>query len=233
MNKKPPIIITAIATIFLVAFGLTLETFFTELGLVQVVKGGWKVIVDAGSADWIRWGVLFSTGAALALWSDYYLRKLTQPKQIYHGEFRFILPENGRDEPVIEKTKNIKYWHYNARGSLTILIEFESSVEKPVLAISSDKENLSWSELHSSSNCALIKIDGNVHGARVSVHFIAQNQTEKRRQIEYVTNEVDHIKNYDGLVDFENQVNEFFDKPRWKRLFQKFKYVKKDDVTDD
>lgn len=82
-------IVTGIGTALFVVFALGVETVATEWGYVSFIQGGWRAVVDAGYADWVRWGALFFSGGAVALWIDSWLRgRIEGPKHLQHASLR-------------------------------------------------------------------------------------------------------------------------------------------------
>lgn len=214
MRQVFRIIVTVLWTALAGLFIFTLQTIASEMGWVEFIQGGWRAVVHAGYADWVRWGVILFGGATLALWIDYILRRIvdnrTQVIASYEGDqqrdgYRGMAPRDGATFVYCFEHKLLKYHtfpiqdniHYYSitrfNQSLHIDLVFESAVEEGLILVSSNVPGIEWQELGLSSRVAFIELRGNLYRCVIKISVVPKTRYGVRQQEPWVWHQATQV----------------------------------------
>lgn len=166
-------------------YALTVETIATEWGWISFVKGGWRSLVEAGYADWVRWGTLFFAGGAAALWTDYGLRRLLErksPTAATRASVWFRAGEEDRRELEYLGGNNIYTWEYFAQAELKFFVVFDREMKDGHISVATTANDLRWVEDRLSDRALSLTIKGQWAGATIMIEVRAASISSGRRQ---------------------------------------------------
>ena len=168
-------VISALWAIVFVFFALTLETLADELGYTKKIRTvaaeGWTAVDSAGYSSWVFTVFMLLTGAMLAVWIEYGLRKWESRKKIeIWAHIQFVIKDNQPE--LVEKfgadTVSVqgygmygRVYHSNVKPSknvFTVFVVFEEDIVNPGIYISSDRTAI-WREIKTTHRQATIEID--------------------------------------------------------------------------
>lgn len=179
MRKLSRIIFSAVALIALTLLTFTTELIAEQMGLVRLVQGGWRVVVDAGYDEFVFWATIFFCGGALALWIDWLLRvrehknkaALSYPAQVSVLYVTFDPRDADPSGLSTEHLHNVEQYIFVHTGNnsvaqfeWTISVYFERPMKNVTMTLAHESERVEWQKCYLGKYGAAFGVRGDFPG---------------------------------------------------------------------
>ncbi|MGF7206713.1 hypothetical protein GGE65_001274 [Skermanella aerolata] len=178
-------LVVAFGIVFGTVFRQNIEVLAEEYGIHAYLVGGWRMITDLGLASWLLYGIFFSSGASVALWVDYWMRRWTEKKAtISANETEFWMSvKDGWTVDYVPVLGNVHHWHVKLAGpSATLYLGFDRPVEKGHILVASTSDGLKWREDCLSDRHVVIEFEGRTPDSEIYVAVVSETVLADRRR---------------------------------------------------
>jgi hypothetical protein len=189
-----PVFTTGLVLAFGIVFGTVLrqniEVLAEEYGVHAYLLGGWRMIADLGLESWLLYGIFFSSGASVALWVDYWLRRWSERRGIEAGakllNARALVgwDKEGNLLPVSSMDNAHHVYAQPWLDRVVIMIGFTAPITEGHIQVASNIKGLRWKECAMSDRHAVIGAEGNLKGGIIHVEIVPPSAASSRRQQE-------------------------------------------------
>ena len=167
--------VTGVWTITFVIFAFTLETVADALGWTAAVKAfvahGWRGMTDAGYQSMVVGLFVFLSGAMVAVWTEYGLRRWEERRRVQnwaHFRVEFTDDRNQIDKRVgVDAitmldgqvlgniyTSDPKI----SKSVITLIVQFKAEIVEPCPYVASDRKMI-WREVRAGDHYLVLEID--------------------------------------------------------------------------
>lgn len=187
-----PIVAVALLTgagfVLKTVLGQNIESLAEKYGADAYVLEGWRMITDLGLESWLLYGFIFSSGASVALWVDYWLRRWTERKPDAPTNARLMLTwGDSWDMSLAPGHENIHHWYSEAQGPhVLIVIGFDTPIQDGHIQVASNVKGMRWKDSGMSDRHAIVTVEGRQPHCFIHVEIVPPSAATGRRQQEGV-----------------------------------------------
>jgi hypothetical protein len=192
-------LVLAFGNIFGTVFRQNIEVLAEEYGAHAYLLEGWRIITDLGLESWLLYGIFFSSGASVALWVDYWLRRWSERQAIEAGaellNARALVgwDTEGNLLPVSNMDNAHHVYAQPWLDRVMIMIGFTAPIMEGHIQVASNIKGLKWKECAMSDRHAVIGAEGNLKGGIIHVEVVPPLAASGRRQQEGLWQDAIHF----------------------------------------